>query len=263
MNKILLASAIALFSANPVLAAAPKQLATGNDISYPQCKTKLPTGQLFGIVGVNDGLANNTNPCLAKEQAWAAASTGTTLLGKEALYINTANPALASTTWPTNNTSFTGSTIATGHGTCDHTDSAVCAYVYGYKKSQEDVLSRGVSTPTAFQWWLDVETANSWETGSSVGQYNDVAALEGFVQGLLDSGVTKVGLYSTSYQWVQIVGTQVGSTSNLNGLDSWLPGATSLAGAQSNCSQQALTTSGKVTISQYFTSTIDRDISCF
>ena len=40
-------------------------LATGNDVSYPQCGKSFPSGQAFGIVGVNDGLANNANPCLA------------------------------------------------------------------------------------------------------------------------------------------------------------------------------------------------------
>jgi len=39
----------------------------GNDVSYPQCGKTLPSGQAFGIVAVNEGLANNTNPCLAAE----------------------------------------------------------------------------------------------------------------------------------------------------------------------------------------------------
>ena len=40
---------------------------SGNDISYPQCGKTLPSRQAFGIVGVNEGLANTTNPCLATE----------------------------------------------------------------------------------------------------------------------------------------------------------------------------------------------------
>src|ERR1039457_2468788 len=43
----------------------------GNDVSYPQCGVTLPSQQAFGIVGVNEGLANTTNPCLADEKAWA------------------------------------------------------------------------------------------------------------------------------------------------------------------------------------------------
>jgi peptidoglycan/LPS O-acetylase OafA/YrhL len=34
----------------------------GNDVSYPQCGQALPSGQAFGIVAVNEGLPNNTNP---------------------------------------------------------------------------------------------------------------------------------------------------------------------------------------------------------
>ena len=51
-----------------MLLALPAQAATaagpGNDVSWPQCGKALPKGQTFGIVGVNNGLANNTNPCL-------------------------------------------------------------------------------------------------------------------------------------------------------------------------------------------------------
>ena len=49
---------------------------TGNDISYPQCGQAFPSGQAFGIVAVNEGVANITNSCLAAEMAWARASSG-------------------------------------------------------------------------------------------------------------------------------------------------------------------------------------------
>lgn len=51
---------------------------TGYDVSYPQCNQTLPAGQAFGVVAVNEGLGNTTNPCLAAEIAWAQASTGQT-----------------------------------------------------------------------------------------------------------------------------------------------------------------------------------------
>src|ERR671920_2353469 len=35
----------------------------GNDVSWPQCNKALPEDPAFAIVGVNNGLANTTNPC--------------------------------------------------------------------------------------------------------------------------------------------------------------------------------------------------------
>ena len=77
---------------------------TGNDVSYPQCNKSLPSSHAFGIVGVNDGIANTTNPCFSSELAWAASSTGTTSQPKASLYVNTANPGnLGVADWPANN----------------------------------------------------------------------------------------------------------------------------------------------------------------
>ncbi|WP_337587578.1 hypothetical protein [Crystallibacter crystallopoietes] len=75
----------------------------GNDISWPQCNKALPEGQAFGIVGVNGGLANNTNPCFAEQLDWAEQSTGGTGQPLVALYVNTANPGHAGTWWPVSN----------------------------------------------------------------------------------------------------------------------------------------------------------------
>ena len=88
-----LAVAVALLSAAaPVWArsAPPSKTppTTGNDISYPQCGTAFPSGQAFGIVGVNGGLANRLNPWLGEynggpatsELYWAWGSSGSSKL---------------------------------------------------------------------------------------------------------------------------------------------------------------------------------------
>src|SRR5207248_11370792 len=49
---------------------------TGYDASYPQCSGSYPSNPLFGIVGVNGGLANNANRCLSGELRWARGSPG-------------------------------------------------------------------------------------------------------------------------------------------------------------------------------------------
>jgi hypothetical protein len=88
-------------SAAAAYAAQNSSTPAGNDVSYPQCGKTLPSGQAFGLVGVNDGLANTTNPCLATEIVWAQTSSGTTSQPKASLYANTANPGnLGVADWP-------------------------------------------------------------------------------------------------------------------------------------------------------------------
>ncbi|MDL2341805.1 MAG: hypothetical protein QFB87_01865 [Patescibacteria group bacterium] len=228
----------------------------GNDISWPQCNKPYPTGQAFGIVGLNNGLANNSNPCFTSELSWAQQSKGTTVQDKAAIYVNTANPGLAGTFWPDSN-SYNGTAITNPYGTCHHDDTAACAYIYGYAKANDDATIRDVISPSSYTWWLDVETTNSWETNKVA----NAADLEGMVAYFKSINVKAVGLYSTGYQWGEIVG-QTTATSNLNYLSSWLAGATSQKGAQANCSLPALTTGGKVTLTQYVANRLDYNYSC-
>ncbi|MDQ2838198.1 MAG: hypothetical protein M3Y89_12415, partial [Actinomycetota bacterium] len=227
----------------------------GNDVSWPQCGSTLPTGQAFGIVGINDGLANNTNPCFATQLSWAQNSAGGTAQAKAALYVNTGNPGLDSTSWPTSNDYPAGTPVSNPYGSCTGADSTACAYLYGYARAYDDVADRGVPTPTAFLWWLDVETTNSWEANKA----SNVADLEGMTRYLRGAGIS-VGVYASNYQWGLIAGT-VSSTSNLSALPNWIPGASSLAQAQANCAGKALMT-GSITLTQYETGGVDYDNSC-
>lgn len=227
---------------------------TGNDISWPQCGRKLPSGQAFGIVGVNGGLANTTNKCLADELAWAEGSTGGTGQPNVALYVNTANPGDVKdqiSDWPSSGASAK-------YGTCTGGNDQACAYLYGWNRAYDDAQIRGVSNPGNYKWWLDVETGNSW---SATNFGNNVADLEGMVD-YFQSIEASVGLYSTAYQWQQIVGNSISSTSSLNGLDSWLAGASGLAGAQTKCQESPLTADGQVTLTQYVSKRTDFDFSC-
>src|SRR4051812_14593058 len=112
MKKLLslLALTILMVSAVPSVAFAAKptpQPSTpelvGYDISYPQCGSRLPTDQYFGIVGVNGGTAATTNSCLATQLSWANKSKAGSNQAKVQLYVNTANPGEVInqiTTWP-------------------------------------------------------------------------------------------------------------------------------------------------------------------
>src|SRR4051795_6980992 len=64
---------LALVLSSALSAQAVTNTSLGNDVSWPQCQNDtssqgpLPTGAVFGIVGLNDGLANTTNPCFGTE----------------------------------------------------------------------------------------------------------------------------------------------------------------------------------------------------
>jgi hypothetical protein len=237
----------------------------GYDVSHPQCGSILPSARAFAIVGVNGGLATKANPCLGQQLKWAWRSNGSVAgQPKAQLYLNTANPGELRdlvTTWPTAGT--------TPYGTCAGENDMACSYRYGYERAQNSVVSfftpaaRGVrvsSLPSRYTWWLDVETMNTWQSGSSEALARNRAALEGMTAYLLSRGA-RVGLYSTGYQWGQIVGS-VPSTSNLVGRNSWLAGATTLTQAKRNCAQAPLVPGGRVTLTQYVPGNLDRNHSC-
>ena len=275
---------------------------TGNDVSYPQCGASLPSAPAFGIVGVNGGLASDLNPCLGpsatygsysqSELYWAAArATGTTTQPKVSLYVNTGDPGnlyngSVIADWPTSSSaadpygSCATTTVSTSSGSAVvGQDSAACAWQYGHDRATQDgtwltqeaqAVAAQESTvtvaaqPSAYVWWLDVETANSWQSGTTGLQMN-VADLEGMVQGFRDAGVTAagaVGVYSTTYQWTTITGGSTGSSgTSLAGLPDWLPGATTQTGAVSDCSAAAFT-GGKVVLTQWTARSLDSDYAC-
>jgi hypothetical protein len=251
--------------AAPAAASAATPTTVGYDVSYPQCTKTLPSAHAFGLVGVNGGLSTKANPCLAQQLTWAWHSSGAVASQPKAqLYLNTANPGQVTpqvATWPSQG--------ITPYGTCDGTNTMACSWQYGWERAQNSVVSyftpaaqtaKVDSSPAHYTWWLDVETANTWQSGSSAELNRNRATLEGMTY-YLTSQNAKVGLYSTRQQWNQIVGT-VTTSSNLAGKNSWLPGATSLSGAAANCKQASLVPGGKVSLAQYVVSNWDRDRSC-
>lgn len=237
----------------------------GYDISHPQCDSSLPRDRAFAVVGVNGGLSTKANPCLAAQLAWAWGSSGSVSRQPKAqLYLNTANPGeirTAVTTWPVSG--------ATPYGDCDGANSTACSWQYGWERAQNSVVSfftpaaraaRVNSSPDRYTWWLDVETANTWQSGSPDALDRNRATLEGMTAYLV-SRAAKVGLYSTNQQWAQIVGS-VEESSPLAEKKSWLAGATSLSGARANCSRPPLVPEGKVVMTQYVMNGLDRNYSC-
>jgi hypothetical protein len=241
---LLTATALGLWWMAGVAQAAPAVgPLVGVDVSYPQCGAPLPSGQAFAIVGVNGGSAATSNPCLAEELAWGAESTGGTVHDDVQLYVNTGNPG-GGDLWPQSGSNR--------YGDCDGSNSRSCAYAYGWDRARDDATIRGVSNPEQYMWWLDVELANTWDY-SEGGQTRNAAVLEGMTEYFTSIGSRGVGLYSTSYQWGEIVGNGVDSTSSLNGLSNWRPAGSDPAAAQATCSVAPLTPGGIVEMTQYTT----------
>ncbi len=259
---------------------------TGADVSWPQCGGRLPAGQAFGLVGVNGGTAASFNSCVASEAKWAASTSGSVGPLKTAFYINTANPYSAGSWWPTSDSdkpkvgtapyptgplpvttvTYPGTTTAIG---CTGSYDSKCAYVYGFVRAEQAVewAQEQITgfNPANYPWWLDVETSNTWQSDTA----SNAASLAG-AAAYLQQVSAHVGVYSTTAQWTTIVGgTNLkipalpnGTTSNLIGLDEWGAGASSLKGAQSNCSNAVPFTGGTNRLMQYVAKNTDYDVSC-
>jgi hypothetical protein len=267
-NTLRLLAVTALASAAVALTAGTASAAPtagGYDISYPQCGSTPAAGQAWGVVGVNGGLATTGNPCLPSQLAWAWQSSGTVPTQPKAqLYLNTANPGEIRnqvTTWPKSG--------ATPYGTCTGGNTTACSWQYGWERAQNSVTSfftpaatdaRVDANPADYTWWLDVETSNTWQSGSSAALARNRATLEGMTKYLTGRGA-KVGLYSTASQWKAIAGS-VGTGSALRPLNSWLAGATSASGARSSCTKPPLVAGGAVLMTQYVSGGLDGDVSC-
>lgn len=247
----------------------------GYDVSYPQCGKNLPTDHYFGIVGVNGGNAATPNSCLADQLVWASKAKTGTNQSKFQVYVNTANPAQDTSyswaSWPTSSFDSNGNRPINPYGDCNgiKNNNEACSWLYGWNRSiyTEDIFkaaanSKGLNANTAdYTWWLDVETMNSWQSGSNEALIRNTAAIEGF-GAYYESKDADIGLYSTAVQWTEITGNNISAVSNLNGLPNWRPSGKSLANAKSNCSAAPLTSGGFISLTQYIVKNLDRNHSC-
>jgi hypothetical protein len=254
---------------------------TGADISWPQCSAKGSTTMKspspitnlpFAIAGVNGGIAGTSNSCFSSQyNAALILNHGATEQPHAAVYLNTGNPALTASWWPSSNktqgarlTGTTGTappvvTVSNPLGTCAHKAGEACAFIYGYSMAESAYYAAAVNgqVKTSTTWWLDVETSNTWQTDTAA----NAASIVGMVYFLKTKGVT-TGLYSTAYQWNKIAGT-TSSTSSLAKLPSWLAGASATSAAGDCSTLPALTPGGRVSLVQYdYNGLLDYDYSC-
>jgi hypothetical protein len=257
------------------------------DVSYPQCVTTLPAGKPFAVVGVNGGLANNYNSCLATEWKYALASSGGTRQARAQAYLNTGDPGNSVADWPSpSQLGSYGSSYVSGLGSCTYAtgskrgaNSAACAYIYGYDMVGGMTYNGGRITGDLATFhaatggqlysqpsWLDVETVNSWQTGAA-GQAMNRAVLQGMVAAIrraapASTPAAPVGIYSTTKQYTTITGIPSGAPAgSLAGLPEWGAGAPTQADARANCGVTTFT-HGPMLLTQWVNGGSDNDVSC-
>jgi hypothetical protein len=232
----------------------------GYDVSYPQCSGSYPQNAVFAIVGVDGGIASNTNHCLDSELSWARTTPGQKRPAQSpvSLYIDTGDPGAHVATWPKGGT-------APGYGACNGKLTNACSYLYGEQRAAHSyalVAALSAAEAKSAAWWLDVELGESW-----AGTYAlNVAALRGFVAGLSDAGATgPIGIYSTAAQWKEITGLTAQTTTATfhRQLAGWVAGAAlvRLAQARLNCSSGGFTGAAP-TLAQYAFAQFDADLRC-
>ena len=202
------------------------------DVSWPNCTAAPASMFVTGIIGVNGGLAFRPNPCLARETGW---------FNSYALYINTGYPGAAR-----------ARKFINSPRRCGFYDSRCLAYNYGFNTAKYAINYANLSNAHASQWWLDVETDNSWSDSTAINRQSIAGTLAGIKQTI---SFATVGVYSYPAQWDIITGKWH------NGLPAWsATGSLSATVAAKACHARSFT-GGPVWLGQY-TAGLDHNLVC-
>jgi hypothetical protein len=208
---------------------------TGYDVSFPQCGSALPAPPwAFGIVGINNGKAFTHDPCLTTLRGWAGPGLS--------VYMNLNSPPTGSS-----------QALSGPAGQCRGNDTGCMAYNYGYNAAVDAFNFASASGVTAPVWWLDIETANTWDPNTN----NNDLTIQGALDALTTEGV-EPGIYSTSYQWGVIAGHYNPAT------PIWVATGADYATAVAYCSAAHGFGGGVTWLTQYGTAgnEFDQDYAC-
>jgi peptidoglycan hydrolase-like protein with peptidoglycan-binding domain len=219
--------------------------ATGGDVSWPQC---LPSsGHGYGlpmpgasarivVIGLTSGPGFSPNPCLASQSSWAKARH---------MYTG----AYAMTTYPTA-TQFAAYRY---RGPYKATTFSGRMNNVGFAQARYNVASlRRVGLTSPFVW-IDVEP---YRPGWSTSKAANKAVIDGARYGYTSAGY-KVGFYSTTSLWAQILGA------TRYGLPEWrTAGPRTQAAATARCARSYSFQGGGAVLSQWWSSTNDYDTTC-
>ena len=224
------------------LAGAPPASAAvlfGNDISWPQCPSRFPTGGQFVVIGLTRGLPFTENPCVADQVAWAKAGSKPAQAYTMAGFPTSAQLSTYGSQGPWSTSTRAGRLSNVG---------------YSEAKYAVATLNRiGWRPPVV---WIDVEPrpAQPWPSSTWAQRLENRYLIEGLMRGLRDSGYA-YGLYSNTSGWQSITGSW-----RLPGVPVW-----ATAGlldypneALDRCTQPSFS-GGRVYIAQWWTEAQDFD----
>jgi hypothetical protein len=220
----------------PAYAAVPEYVAgqTGVDLSWPPGNCQIATRFLrsWAIIGVDGGLDFTENHCLRNEAARVSSYT---------LYANTGYPDSAA-----------GRQYRSFPLRCNAYDTVCLAYDYGYANGVYTVKYAASQGIHATQWWLDVETDNSWTTNIYVNR----AAIAGEAAAIRhEILIGKVGVYAAPDQWALLTGNWQ------NGMPNWsASGSLQRSVGKAYCKGEDFT-GGGTWLTQY-TIRLDEDYVC-
>lgn len=201
------------------------------DVSWPNCSLKVQKAEA-GIVGITGGLANRPNPCLAYQAE---------RFNQLSVYVNTGYPGTKRAL------KFQNSPKQ-----CSVSDSKCLAYNYGYNSGRYDIDLSLKNAVIAKNWWLDVETENSWDDSTSVNR----AALTGTLDVLMRFvSQQNLGFYSYPGQWNLLTGHW------RNGYPAWVATGSSRAEDAINACKGPSFTGGQIVYGQ-FTPSLDQNYFC-
>lgn len=227
------------------------RLVTGGDVSWPQCPKgmgipekptlglamPLPSAE-YVIMGLTNGPAFTTNPCLADQVEWVK---------KRHLMA----AAYAVNSYPDEET------LATYGSRGPHDGSTRLGALrnVGYQQALfnlETMNAAGLLTPII---WLDVEPVPIFEW--SADKKANAAVVEGAARGYTDAGYA-IGAYSTPLLWDTVVGDFT-----LGGIPEWrAAGETSQAEALERCGSDWSFQGGPGVIGQWLEDNRDRNVTC-
>lgn len=214
------------------------------DVSFPQCKLGVPIGVGgLAIIGVNGGKDFTHNPC-AKQLA--------SRFQTYEIYANSDYPG-RNVLNPYNQTHpLACLASSSSYGSCE-------AYNYGYAAGEMSVQYASAQGLKSNNWWLDVETSNSWDGTPSENNNSIIGEINGINETIRSeySQVPSIGIYSTAYQYRLITGGQP------NPVAEWYAtGEDSLPVAKEDCAMSFA--GGKTIASQIVNNPIgvDLDYNC-